>query len=98
MICRRIPSPIPTPCGRAKVERSRKSRLLRSSPQAALHVWSRAHSASITPCSREQVARCFGGPDLVPPGLFPISQWGLAGQIDTTVGSLVGYCAMAQKL
>ena len=54
-------------------------------------------SASITPRSREQVARFFDGLDLVPPGLVPISQWGLAGQIDTTVGGLVGYCAIAQK-
>jgi hypothetical protein len=49
------------------------------------------------PRSREQVARFFGGLDLVPPRLVPISQWGLAGQIDTTVGGLVGYCAIARK-
>ena len=54
-------------------------------------------SASITPRSREQVERFFGGLDLVPPGLVPISKWGLAGQIDTTVGGLVGYCAIARK-
>jgi O-methyltransferase involved in polyketide biosynthesis len=54
-------------------------------------------SASITPRSREQVERFFDGLDLVPPGLVPISQWGLAGQIDTTVGGLVGYCAIARK-
>jgi hypothetical protein len=49
------------------------------------------------PRSREQVARFFDGLDLVPPRLVPISQWGLAGQIDTTVGGLVGYCAIARK-
>jgi O-methyltransferase involved in polyketide biosynthesis len=54
-------------------------------------------SASITPRSRKQVERFFDGLDLVPPGLVPISQWGLAGQIDTTVGGLVGYCAIARK-
>jgi S-adenosyl methyltransferase len=54
-------------------------------------------SASITPRSREQVDRFFDGLDLVPPGLVPISQWGLAGQIETTVGGLVGYCAIARK-
>jgi hypothetical protein len=27
-------------------------------------------------------------------GLVPISQWGLAGRIDATVGGLVGYCGM----
>ena len=54
-------------------------------------------SASITPRSREQVERFFDGLELVPPGLVPISQWGLAGQIDTTVGGLVGYCAIARK-
>jgi len=34
---------------------------------------------------------------LTPPGLVPISQWGLAGQIDTTVGGLVGYCGIGKK-
>jgi O-methyltransferase involved in polyketide biosynthesis len=54
-------------------------------------------STPITPRDRAQVARFFGGLDLVPPGLVPISQWGLAGQIDTTVGGLVGYCGIARK-
>jgi S-adenosyl methyltransferase len=51
----------------------------------------------ITPRSREQVARFFDGLDMTPPGLVPISQWGLAGRIDATVGGLVGYCGMGQK-
>jgi hypothetical protein len=51
----------------------------------------------ITPRSREQVARFFDGLDMVPPGLVPISQWGLAGRIDATVGGLVGYCGMGRK-
>ena len=54
-------------------------------------------SASITPRSRDQVARFFDGLDLLPPGLVPISQWGLSGQIDPTTGGLVGYCAIARK-
>ncbi|MGH3187816.1 MAG: SAM-dependent methyltransferase [Streptosporangiaceae bacterium] len=53
--------------------------------------------ASITPRSREQVARFFDGLDLLPPGLVPISQWGLSGQVDPAVGGLVGYCAIARK-
>ena len=54
-------------------------------------------SASITPRSRDQVACFFGGLDLLPPGLVPISQWGLSGQIDPATGGLVGYCAIARK-
>jgi O-methyltransferase involved in polyketide biosynthesis len=54
-------------------------------------------SASITPRSRDQVARFFDGLDLLPPGLVPISQWGLSGQIDRAAGGLVGYCAIARK-
>jgi O-methyltransferase involved in polyketide biosynthesis len=54
-------------------------------------------SATITPRSREQVARFFGGLDMIPPGLVPMSQWGLAGQIDTTVGGLLGYCGIGRK-
>jgi len=51
----------------------------------------------ITPWSREQVARFFDGLDMVPPGLVPISQWGLAGRIDATAGALMGYCGMGRK-
>ena len=54
-------------------------------------------SASITPRTRAQVARFFDGLDLLPPGLVPISQWGLSGQIDPATGGLVGYCAIARK-
>lgn len=55
-------------------------------------------SAPITPPrSREQVARFFDGLATVPPGLALISQWGLSGRIDTTVGGLVGYCGMGRK-
>ncbi len=54
-------------------------------------------SASITPRTREQVARFFDGLDMVPPGLVPISQWGLTDAIDHTVGGLVGYCGIGRK-
>jgi O-methyltransferase involved in polyketide biosynthesis len=54
-------------------------------------------SAPVTPRNRDQVARFFDGLDLLPPGLVPINQWGLAGHIDTTVGGLVGYCGIARK-
>ena len=54
-------------------------------------------SASITPRSREQVAGFFDGLDMVPPGLVPISQWGLAGPIDANAGGLVGYCSIGRK-
>ncbi len=51
----------------------------------------------ITPRNRAQVTRFFDGLDMTPPGLVPISQWGLVGQIDTTAGGLVGYCGMGRK-
>jgi hypothetical protein len=51
----------------------------------------------ITPRNREQVARFFDGLDMAPPGLVPISQWGLTGQIDATAGALMGYCGMGRK-
>ncbi len=54
-------------------------------------------SASITPRSRDQVARFFDGLGQLPPGLVPISKWGLSGQIDPATAGLVGYCAIARK-
>jgi|HubBroStandDraft_6_1064221.scaffolds.fasta_scaffold11439_4 O-methyltransferase involved in polyketide biosynthesis len=54
-------------------------------------------SVPITPRNREQVARFFDGLDMAPPGLVPISQWGLTGQIDATAGALMGYCGMGRK-
>jgi O-methyltransferase involved in polyketide biosynthesis len=54
-------------------------------------------SAPITLRNREQVARFFDGLDLLPPGLVPISQWGLAGHIDATAGGLAGYCGIGRK-
>jgi O-methyltransferase involved in polyketide biosynthesis len=54
-------------------------------------------SAPITPRSRDQVTRFFDGLDLLPPGLVPISRWGLSGRIDPNAGGLVGYCAIARK-
>ncbi len=51
----------------------------------------------ITPRNREQVARFFDGLDLVPPGVVPIGQWSLAGQIDPTTGGMVGYCGIGRK-
>jgi len=54
-------------------------------------------SVPITPRNREQVARFFDGLDMVPPGLVPISQWGLTGQIDATAGALMGYCGIGRK-
>ncbi len=52
---------------------------------------------AITLRSREQVARFFDGLDMMPPGLVPISQWGLAGQVDAAVGGLAGYCGIGRK-
>lgn len=60
-------------------------------------LYNQMSSVPITPRSREQVARSFDGLDMTPPGLVPISQWGLAGKIDTTVGSLVGYRSIGRK-
>ena len=54
-------------------------------------------SATVTPRTRDQVARFFTGLDLLPPGLVPINQWALTGHIDATTGALVGYSAIARK-
>jgi len=54
-------------------------------------------SASITPRSREQVARFFAGLDLIPPGLVPIDKWGLADPIGAGIGVLIGYCGIGRK-
>jgi O-methyltransferase involved in polyketide biosynthesis len=54
-------------------------------------------SASITPRTREQVARFFDRLEMVPPGLVPIGEWGLPGQIDSTLGGLIGYCGIGRK-
>jgi hypothetical protein len=52
---------------------------------------------TVTPRTRDQLARFFTGLDLLPPGLVPISKWALSGPIDSTTGALVGYCAIARK-
>jgi O-methyltransferase involved in polyketide biosynthesis len=54
-------------------------------------------SATITPRTRDQVARFFDGLDLLPPGLVPINQWALSGHVDVTTSALVGYSAIARK-
>ena len=54
-------------------------------------------SATITPRTRDQVARFFAGLDLLPPGLIPVNQWTLSGHVDTATGALVGYSAVARK-
>jgi S-adenosyl methyltransferase len=69
-------------------------------PEAAAEMarrYNKMSSAPITLRNREQVARFFDGLDLLPPGLVPISQWGLAGHIDATVGGLAGYCGIGRK-
>jgi S-adenosyl methyltransferase len=69
-------------------------------PEAAAEMarrYNEMSSAPITLRSRDQVARFFGGLDLLPPGLVPISRWGLVGHIDATVGGLAGYCGIARK-
>jgi O-methyltransferase involved in polyketide biosynthesis len=59
--------------------------------------YNQVSSATLTPRSRDQVARFFDGLDLVPPGLVPMSQWTRPGEIDSAVGALVGYCGLARK-
>jgi O-methyltransferase involved in polyketide biosynthesis len=69
-------------------------------PEAAAEMaqtYNAMSSASITPRSREQVARFYDGLDMIPPGLVPIAEWGLHGPIDTTVGGLIGYCGIGKK-
>jgi O-methyltransferase involved in polyketide biosynthesis len=68
-------------------------------PEAAAEMTRRYNKMSSVPVTlrnREQVARFFDGLDLLPPGLVPISQWGLAGHIDATVGGLAGYCGIGR--
>jgi hypothetical protein len=66
-------------------------RRCRSSPGCAVR------RRAITPRDHGQVARFFAGLDKLPPGVAPINQWGLSGQINPTVGGLVGYCGMGRK-
>jgi S-adenosyl methyltransferase len=59
--------------------------------------YNQVSSATLTPRSRDQVARFFDGLDLVPPGLVPMSQWTRPGEVDSADGALVGYCGLARK-
>jgi len=59
--------------------------------------YNRMSSATITPRTRDQVARFFDGLDLLPPGLVPMSEWARSGEIDPAAGALVGYSAIARK-
>jgi hypothetical protein len=53
---------------------------------------------SITPRSREQVARFFDGLDMMPPGLVPLSHWWGSGQAEAgTASDLAGYCGIGRK-
>jgi O-methyltransferase involved in polyketide biosynthesis len=54
-------------------------------------------SATFVPRTRDQVTRFFAGLDLLPPGVVPVTQWPLSGQVDTRTGALAGYCAIARK-
>ena len=54
-------------------------------------------SATITPRDRDQVVRFFDGLEIIPPGVVPISQWGVSGDITPAVGGLVGYCGIGRK-
>jgi S-adenosyl methyltransferase len=62
-----------------------------------LEIENQMSSASVTPRSRDQVARFFTALDMVPPGLVPIDKWGLAGPIGEGIGGLVGYCGIGRK-
>jgi hypothetical protein len=44
------------------------------------------------------VTRFFAGLDLLLPGVVPVSQWPLSGQVDASVGALADYCAISQTL
>ena len=59
--------------------------------------YNKMSSATITPRTRDQVARFFDGLELLPPGLVPISKWALSSPIDPTTSALIGYCAIARK-
>ena len=59
--------------------------------------YNKMSSATITPRTRDQVARFFDGLDLLPPGLVPISKWALSSPVDPTTSALIGYCAIARK-
>jgi O-methyltransferase involved in polyketide biosynthesis len=69
-------------------------------PEACAEMTRRYNAMSpvaITPRSREQIARFFDRLDPTPPGVVPLSQWGLAGRSDTTAGGLVGHCGIGRK-
>jgi O-methyltransferase involved in polyketide biosynthesis len=59
--------------------------------------YNKMSSATITPRTRDQVARFFDGLELLSPGLVPISKWALSSPIDPTTSALIGYCAIARK-
>jgi O-methyltransferase involved in polyketide biosynthesis len=54
-------------------------------------------SATLTPRSREQVASFFGKLEVFPPGVVPLSDWGLPNPVEVAVGGLVGYAGIARK-
>jgi O-methyltransferase involved in polyketide biosynthesis len=59
--------------------------------------YNQVSSATLTPRSRDQVARFFDGLDLEPPGLVPMSEWTRPAEVGSAAGALVGYCGLARK-
>src|ERR1700730_43073 len=54
-------------------------------------------SATVTPRTRDQVARFFTGLDLLPPGLVPIHQWALTGPTAPPPGARAGSSPTPRK-
>ncbi len=67
-----------------------------ASAEAALR-YNAMSSATITMRTSEQVTRFFDGLEMVPPGMIPMSEWGLPNQIDANASGLIGYCGIGRK-
>jgi O-methyltransferase involved in polyketide biosynthesis len=70
-------------------------------PDAAAEMMRRYNqmsSATLTLRSREQVARFFGGMELIEPGLVPLSQWWQPTEPEPDMlAGLIGYCGIGRK-
>jgi hypothetical protein len=75
--------------GRGPSSRAASSaiRLAVASARSTRRSYNQMASATVTPRTRDQVARFFTGLDLLPPGLVPINQWALTSHIDATTGA-----------
>ena len=63
----------------------------------AARIYNAMASATITMRTSEQVARFFARLEMIPPGMVPMSEWGLSDQIDANASGIIGYCGIGRK-